>query len=254
MKITIQNNTDGTSRSRKVTVVIPHRRRDENLTRCLLSLTTQTRLPCAVVVVDYDAKDAHERRRQCLEELGVTQALELRFMYGGTADSFCLTQARNRGRREVHTDYMASLDADCAISAPALADAEGLLDQETVAMVGAPVLYCMEDGSSARPRWYGTYPSGGFQVFRVSEFDRIGGYNELLRDWGYEDRDFMDRLHAVDEARQIMMLTYPYFHHWHPQEVSYETLSTFESRNRELAQASFWDGTAWRLISESARS
>lgn len=247
-----QEDPKGPTCRNKMTVVVPHRHRDENLKRCLLSLATQTRLPHEVIVVDHDNLAAHNERRHTFEALGRMHALNLRFIYGGPSETFCLTKARNRGRREVSTEYMASLDADCAIPAPTLVDAEMWLDRNSVAMIGAPVLYCMEDGFSFRPPWYGTYPSGGFQAFRVADFDRIGGYNELMRDWGYEDRDFMARLLALDKSRQVMMLTYPYFHNWHPPDSSDEKLVEFESRNRELAEKSLWDGKEWRLRSEMA--
>jgi glycosyltransferase involved in cell wall biosynthesis len=160
------------SYSVKLTVVIPHRLRDDNLRHCLFSIATQTRLPHEVVVVDYDSLDSHTGRRRALEELALTEGLRLRIVYGGPPEEFRLTTARNKGTREASTQYIASLDADCTLSAPSLIDAEMWLDRDNVSMVGAPVLYCMEEGFSYRPPWYGTYPSGGFQAFRACDIQR----------------------------------------------------------------------------------
>lgn len=237
--------------SKKLTVVIPHRQRDKNLRRCLFSVATQTRLPHEVVVVDYDTPDSHNRRRHSLEELALNHELKLQIIYGGPAEAFQLTTARNKGCRAASSQYIASLDADCSIPPTSLIDAEMWLDRVNVGLVGAPVLYCMEEGFSFKPPWYGTYPSGGFQVFRTREFERIGGFNELMHAWGYEDRDFMTRLLALDESRQIMMLSYPYFHNWHPQELIDAKLLEGENLNREIAQKSFWNGIEWKFLSEA---
>jgi len=90
-----------------------------------------------------------------------------------------------------------------------------------------------------------SYICGAFQVCRREDYLKVGGYNELMTGWGWEDVDFEKRICGAGAIKQILKTEY--LHIWHPKQINYKS----EARNRLLTKTSRWDGQRWVMCGES---
>lgn len=95
---------------------------------------------------------------------------------------FCLSRARNIGIAASEAEWICVLDADSLPTEGWLA----WLDEE----IGKGD-YAIIASKSKQPQ------SSGVVVFRRSDFELTGGYDEAIRGWGGEDLDFSSRLRAL---------------------------------------------------------
>ena len=94
---------------------------------------------------------------------------------------FSLARARNIGARAAQTEFICFVDADVILNE----DLGAWLRQQ--ARPGAFYL----SGVRGRPEL------SGFVVCRKAHFEKAGGYDEVFRGWGGEDKDFYDRLRLL---------------------------------------------------------
>ena len=57
------------------------------------------------------------------------------------------------------------------------------------------------------PSWDFFAPTNGFLCVHKEALDKVGGYNEELKGWGYEDADIQNRLWSIGLRRKILFLT-----------------------------------------------
>ena len=176
--------------SMAVTCVIPCKGRLHHLRKMLPKLLSQDDLPgYRVLVVDYGCPDgtfswcqeqAHPRL-DCIKVLDDTVR-------------FHLSRARNCGNRFVETDLIVALDADCILGRrgmlrrmvrPVL---EQRADVSHVSLIQA-------DGS--------TYPAHTCLAYRRADWLAVGGCDEQMTGWGYEDTDFFDRMKAYGACHEL---------------------------------------------------
>lgn len=53
----------------------------------------------------------------------------------------------------------------------------------------------------------------GFCAFGIADFEKVGGYNESLGDWGYEDRDLYSRLAKEGLSELVIKKPKKFLHH-----------------------------------------
>lgn len=123
-----------------------------------------------VIVVDYD----------CPQGSGAWVAAEYpatRVVRVDDAPLFNIARARNRGAREARGDWLFFVDADILLDARFIEQARPRLR--------AGAFYSLVN---ARPDTVGTV------MCRREDFLAVEGYDEVLQDWGPEDRDLYLRL------------------------------------------------------------
>ena len=96
------------------------------------------------------------------------------------------------------------------------------------------------------PSWDFFAPTNGFLCVHKEALDKVGGYNEELKGWGYEDADIQNRLWSIGLKRKILFLTKKQYlyHNPHPKSKrveNYQNKNMSKShRNNELI------GEKWR--------
>ena len=68
------------------------------------------------------------------------------------------------------------------------------------------------------PSWDFFAPTNGFLCVHKEALKNVGGYNEELQGWGYEDADIQNRLFSIGLKRKILFLTKKQYlyHNPHP--------------------------------------
>jgi hypothetical protein len=124
----------------------------------------------AVVVVDYDcpehAGDWVEANHPGVEVVRATER-----------PRFEVARARNLGAAAARSPWICFIDADILLAPDFV---------EKVAPILVPGHYYQ-----ARPRSLETW---GTSLCESDDFDRVGGYDEVIQGWGKEDDDFYQRL------------------------------------------------------------
>lgn len=190
-----------------------------------------------VVVADYST--ASQRPIPLYNELDVL------CIRAGAWSDYYLTAGRNAGRPHVETKLMCTLDADCVLAYSTLHDAVTMFGDPPYhpLLIGQRVSYIQENGNHMEYPWNGKIISGGFMVYRVQDFDAVGGFNPFIRGWGFEDQDFTMRM-AKAGVRPTMLPGY-YYHLWHPPELDREAKVKEEAENMRIAGASEYRDGKW---------
>ena len=174
--------------TKKLTCVIPCKHRLAHLKQGLPSLLEGAKQNgYEVLVVDYDCPDhtfewcqvQRHPRLHCVRVLG-------------EGDQFNASRARNCGIQIADTEFVLTLDADC------------VAQPRFVEMMLRPVL----DGSGVShaeiERSDGSvHPGHGILAFPRSSWLAVGGFDEQMSDWGYEDTDFFDRLKQLSSCHKL---------------------------------------------------
>jgi glycosyltransferase involved in cell wall biosynthesis len=130
--------------------------------------------PDEIIVVDYDCpENTQEWVNQNFPDVTVVKAFD--------ATGFCASRARNIGARATRSDWIVFVDADVKLKG-------GIVDWIRANV--APGFYYLIDKQAKRR--IGNME--GTVICRKTDFKKIGGYDEVFRLWGGEDKDFYARL------------------------------------------------------------
>jgi len=154
-----------------LTFVTTCRGRLAQLQRSLPTLAVQA--DTAVVVVDYD----------CPERAGDWVARhhpQVTVVRAADRPRFELSRARNLGAAAAMTPWLCFIDADVGLRPDFAARVRALLQ---------PGRYYQ-----AKPR---TIETWGTSISASADFDRAGGYDEVLQGWGKDDDDYYARLEIL---------------------------------------------------------
>ena len=89
-----------------------------------------------------------------------------------------------------------------------------------------------ENGDKSKAPLAGHGNPGGFQFIAKSAFTEIGGYDEEIVYWGYEDLDWPSRLKNAGYKQEWLPKEYKIYHQWHKKsESSYKrpTIASFNT-------------------------
>lgn len=174
-----------------MSVVIPVRNREHLIVRCLESVKAQTWRPIQVIVVDNGSSD---NTRQVVKD----------WVSGNEENDFkiCLVEesqpgaavARNRGLKEVETDFMLFFDSDDMMRHDLIKHAMDLfISQNNIQIVCWKVAAIIDRGKqdvkrfTCRDYWkfhiYNSQLCTISYAVKTSFFRGIGGWNETLRGW-----------------------------------------------------------------------
>lgn len=138
------------------------------LRKTLPSLARQS--DAAVVVVDYGCPDQSGRWVEAnFPQVHVVRAAE--------SKSFERARARNLGAAQARTPWICFIDPDMGVADD--------FCERVKPVLAAGRFYQAEPRS---PETYGT------SICAAADFERIGGYDEVIEGWGKEDEDFYARL------------------------------------------------------------
>jgi GT2 family glycosyltransferase len=182
---------------KSVTLYIPCYNASQTIGRCIESALAQVYAPSEIIVID---DHSYDDSIEIIKRYPVTLVKNTR--------NLGLACCRNKAFELAAGEYVAALDADCVAAADWLATLIPLLETENSAGAGGRLV----EGNivSLADKWrqarmaqeWGDFilndPPflyGSNTVFRKEVFDRIGPYNEVLRN-NYEDVDFSERLLA----------------------------------------------------------
>ena len=168
--------TTGSSRQPPLTVVLTCKGRLGHLQQSLPLLARQDGL--AIVMVDYGCPDRSG-------DWVAQHYPQVQVVHGPAGTHFNIAQARNLGAAQARTAWLAFVDADTLVGASFAQDLAGQL----------------EDGCFLQPDPC-PHELSGLVVCQREDFLRIGGYDEVFRGWGAEDRDLYARLERLGCRRR----------------------------------------------------
>ncbi len=217
--------------SKELTIIIPHKDRVDALTDCLTSLSQCDEIDnFKTVIVDYS--DDTNLFSKNLDAIIVRKR-----------GPFHINLARNAGRPEVDTEYMAVLDCDIIIMPTLLTRALDQIKSPNICVIGAVrIRMAISDGQTRLALLDHVSLNnliGSFMLFRTEDYDAIGGFNPLMRGWGYDDLDFVNRIEKHTGKNRGIMLDC-YYHIEHPIRPA-EDRGKEEQNNRTIAMKTHYD-------------
>lgn len=218
------------------TVTYLSRNFPQHLANSLDTIGKQTVKPTKVVVID--CSDDMDSIKIVVQQFYDKYAIPYEFQWRPVAE-LSRSHGRHLGRQYVDTPIMISTECDI-LWPPTIIEESikcfGDLNQKIY--VQPYIVAYNENGTLSTV--YKDHRSGFYQMFRVCDFDAIGGYNPFLRGWGFEDADFRNRLLTYGCKKTIVPLIVK--HLWHPSSASSDT----NTKNQQMAKSTYWDGTQWK--------
>ena len=230
-----------------ITVTYISKDRPEHLKKSVRSLFNQTVKPEHIVITD--CSDDKISMEKAIEEFKKESDIPITYVWK-PKEELSRSQGRNLGREYVKTKIAVSTESDIMFPST--------LIEETLKAFGNPpekkyiqTYISLEDenGYEKKYTWCGNAPNcncGFFQVYRVEDFDNIGGYNPLFKGWGFEDFDFSQRIISLGCSHIIIPIYVK--HMWHPA-TAYLTENSHD-KNKKISQNSYWDNNKkiWSIL------
>ena len=206
-----------------LSIVIPFRNRDEERLRraVLSSAESMGSVPGEIIVVDYGSDDVGLARRAVS---GVENAQVLRV----EATTWNKSEALNLGIAFSKSDYILVSDGDLFWPRGTISHAFQTMRASIDEFLAFDVRYLREEtptellSQGADPQLLGKWGDlnprwgDGICLFPKSSWRDVGGYDERLSVYGYEDNDFTRRLRASGLTfRWADFSRCPVFHVWH---------------------------------------
>jgi glycosyltransferase involved in cell wall biosynthesis len=234
----------------KFSVVVATYNRPDALKAAVEGLFRQTDTNFDIVVVDDGSGDA---TRDCVAMLQARSPVPMQHVWQPD-DGFRLSMARNRGILATSGAYLLFLDGDCIpqrnyveqhrkLAAPGflVTGSRILLNRDTTARVLDGALHMPPEGVPAKvglrlrgqvgklPQLLWTLPDIGRERRRFSfrrikgcnlgvwraDLERVNGFDESFRGWGYEDADLVVRLFNAGVLRKDGAYATEVLHLWH---------------------------------------
>jgi len=219
-----------------ITVCYLSRNYPQHLANSLDTIGKQTVKPTKIVVVDCsdNVDDIRIVVQQFHDEYNIPCELQWRLI-----KELSRSQGRHLGRQYTNTPIMISTECDI-LWPPTIIEKSikyfGNLSQKIY--VQPYIAAYNEKGKLSAVRK--EHRSGFYQMFRVCDFDAVGGYNPFLCGWGFEDADFKNRLIQYGCKEKIVPLIVK--HQWHPTNVSNKN----NLQNQQIAGQTHWNGAQWQ--------
>jgi glycosyltransferase involved in cell wall biosynthesis len=233
-----------------ISVIIATYNRPDALQAVVEGLFNQTDMNFEVIVADDGSGGA---TRACVAALQARSPVPMRHVWQPD-DGFRLSMARNRGILAAKGEYLLFLDGDCIpqrnyieqhrkLASPGfmVTGSRILLNPDTTAQVLSGKLQMPPEGAMAKvglrlrgqigklPQLLWTLPDIGrerkrFSFRRIkgcnlgvwrSDLERVNGFDESFRGWGYEDSDLVTRLFNAGVMRKDGAYATEVLHLWH---------------------------------------
>jgi len=219
-----------------VTVTYLSRNAPQRLANSLVTVAEQSIKPAKIIVAD--CSDDIDLIRTVTKQFCKKYPIPCELQWRPVAE-LSRSQGRQLGRQYVETPIMISTECDILWPPTILEESIkffGNMDQKIYVQ---PYIAAYNE-SGTLSVVHKDHRSGFYQMFRVCDFDAIGGYNPFLQGWGFEDADFRDRLIQYGCKKKIVPLVVK--HQWHPTSASPKN----NLQNQQIAKQTYWDGSEWR--------
>lgn len=226
-------------------VGITSRGRWDSLRQCLGTLRTQTEPPHVVCIADCTPEPDRSKVEQAALEAR-SEGLNTQYTWDAELSRACGRNKSCRAVIDAGATHVLSTETDMMFESVVLAGgmAEFAGGKRSL-FVGCMIGSALDGVRVGVPgRSGGAQRIGRFQLLTSEDFLLLGGYNELLKGWGFEDVDFWNRARA--RGFQAVVLQYPPYAVWHIAHMS-EKNPRQDRHNRKVARKSFWDGSTWRM-------
>ena len=194
----------------KISVIISIRNRDTHRIENQIQSIRSTGAYPNFHIIDYgsDAAYAHLYTAMC-RELG----LQYTHMYAeGLPWNKC--RALNYGVRHTQTPFVVTSDADVIYDANIF---QWCLDNfQDKCFYQVESFWLPKNNNKEKAQSAGHGSPGLCTFLEQSAFEKIGGYDERMVYWGFEDLDFPDRLKKIGYTQVWLPDTFKLYHQWHP--------------------------------------
>lgn len=194
----------------KITVIISIRNRDASRIENQVNSIRQNGADPSFHIVDYGSDEEYVKQ---YEDLCEKMGLRYTHMFAeGLPWDKC--KALNYGAKVATTPYIVTSDADMIYEGNPF---KWCLDNfEDKCFYHAECYWLSKDGSKKKAKAAGHGNPGGFCFSSRKAFFDIGGYDERIVYWGYEDLDFPSRLVKYGYKQIWLPKEYKIFHVYHP--------------------------------------
>ena len=192
-----------------VTFAIIIRDRESSRVRNVVDSVRANGADPSFIVIDYGSNDdfASQYRAVC-ESAGL--AYERMYTQGLP---WSRSHALNRGARLATTKFVVTSDVDMLYTTNPIAYCLANYSPKTMYHVDAYPI--PRNGDRKKARFNGRN-SGPFQFIEVRAFQESGGYDERIKYWGQEERDWVARLQALGYRQEWLPEPHRIYHQWHP--------------------------------------
>ncbi len=192
-----------------VTFAIIIRDRESSRVRNVVDSVRANGADPSFIVIDYGSNDdfASQYRAVCDSEGLAYERMHTQGL------PWSRSHALNRGARLATTKFVVTSDVDMLYPTNPIAYCLENYSPKTMYHVDAYPIPRSGDRKKAR---FNGKNSGPFQFIEVRAFQESGGYDERIKYWGQEERDWVARLQALGYRQKWLPEPHRIYHQWHP--------------------------------------
>ncbi len=221
-----------------ITVCYLSRNYPRHLANSLDTVGQQTMRPSKIIVID--CSDNVDDIKTVMEQFQDKHDIPCEIQWRPVSE-LSRSQGRHLGRQYVETPLMISTECDTLWPRTILEKSMEYFHDLTKKIFLQPhIATCDKNGQIEAV--YKNHQSGFYQMFRVDDFDAIGGYNPFLQGWGYEDADFRKRIIAHGCKQIVIPLVVK--HQWHAKASTADRIIAGKV-NQQIAESTYWNGIKW---------
>jgi GT2 family glycosyltransferase len=219
--------------------------RPSYLKRSVQSLFAQTVKPEHIVITD--CSDNREDMDKVIKELIDENIIPITYIWK-TKEELSRSKGRSLGRQYVKTPLSISTESDILFPPNLVEECLNAFGKDLKKIYVQPCNSWEEESGNIIKTW-GKTDAGFFQVYRIEDFDNIGGYNPFFIGWGYEDYDFSQRIKAFGCKHIVLPLYVVHMYH-KPSYIGQNAEENNNEKNAILARKCRWDNMKkeWSII------
>ena len=186
-----------------------------------------------IVITDWSSRDNLGRLHMIDSRITIVRVENQQY--------FHKTKALNLALKEVESDVILQMDVDYILNPyyDLISDLEVDVDEF---VVGDGWTGTIDQG----PSWDFFAPTNGFLCVHKEALNNIGGYNEELQGWGYEDADIQNRLWSIGLKRKILYLTKKQYLYHNPHPITKRVENYFNKDMVNSHQVNESIGEEWK--------
>lgn len=219
-----------------ITIAYISRNRPGHLQKSLESMMSQTVLPSKIIISDCSDVEYKSEINKLVELMNEKRLVHIELLWTNPS-GFSRSKSRNLGCCRANTEIVVSTECDIVYDSKLIEMALKSFSEHQNIYIQTYIRLQNQDLSFGKVRQH--HRSGFFQAFRKESFNKLGGYNPFLYNWGFEDADFRTRI--INSGCTEVVLPFLSTHLWHVSSVNNE----HNKQNQIVCSSSYWDGNMW---------